>query len=65
MEINNLAPPVIAPLRSPSAVDDGDVGQNGPYYRRRQKKQQPSQEEQDQDTTPRLKGSTSLIDIRV
>jgi len=65
MEINHLSPPAVAPIRSPSRVDDGDVGQNSPDYRRRQKKQHASEEEQNEDRTPSLKGSTSLIDIRV
>jgi hypothetical protein len=66
MEINHLPPPsAIAPLRAPSAVEDGDAGPNSPYYRRRQKKQQASHEESTEDQTPHLEGSTSIIDIRV
>jgi len=65
MEINHLPLPAVAPIRSPSRVDDGDVGQNSPDYYRRQKKQRASEEEQNEDKTPNLKGSTSLIDIRV
>ena len=65
MEINHLSPPTIAPIRSPSIVDDGAVGQNSPDYYRPQKKQHAVQEEPTEDITPRLEGSTSLIDIRV
>jgi len=66
MEINHLPPPsAIAPLRAPSAVEDGDAGPNNPYYRRRQKKQGASQEKPNEDVAPRLDGSTSRIDIRV
>ena len=65
MEINHLPPQAVAPIRSPSRVDDGDVGQNSPGYHRRQKKQRASEEEQNEDRTPSLKGSTSIIDIRV
>ena len=66
MEINHLPPTsAIAPLRAPSAVEDGDAGPNSPYYRRRQKKQQASHEESTEDQTPHLEGSTSIIDIRV
>jgi hypothetical protein len=65
MEINHLTPPAVAPIRSPSKVDDGDVGQNSPGYHHRQKKQRASEEEQNEDRTPSLKGSTSIIDIRV
>ena len=65
MEINHLPQPAIAPIRSPSMVDDGDVGQNSPDYHRRQKKQRASQKEPTEDITPRLEGSTLLIDIRV
>lgn len=65
MEINNLPPSAIAPLRAPSAVDDGDAGPNSPYYRRRQKKQQAQKEEEPEDTAPSLEGSTLHIDIRV
>ena len=65
MEINPLSPPAVAPIRSPSMVDDGDVGQNSPDYHRRRKKQRASQEEPTEDITPRLERSTLLIDIRV
>jgi hypothetical protein len=65
MEINHLPLPAVAPIRSPSRVDDGDVGQNSPDYYRRQKKQRASEEEQNEDRTPNLKDSTTLIDIRV
>lgn len=65
MEINHLPPPAIAPIRSPSIVDDGDVGQNSPDYHRRQKKRRAPQEKPIEDITPRLEGSTLLIDIRV
>lgn len=66
MEINNLPPPsATAPLRAPSAVDDGDAGPNSPYYRRRQKKQQARQEETAKEKAPRLEESTLHIDIRV
>ena len=65
MEINHLPPPAVAPIRSPSMVDDGDVGQNSPDYHGRQKKQRASKEEPSEDRTPRLEGSTLLIDIRV
>ncbi len=65
MEINHLPLPAVAPIRSPSKVDDGDVGQNSPGYHHHQKKQRASEEEQIEDRTPSLKGSTSIIDIRV
>jgi hypothetical protein len=65
MEINHLSLPAVVPIRSPSRVDDGDVGQNSPDYYRRQKKQHASEEEPNEDRIPSLKGSTSLIDIRV
>ena len=65
MEINHLPLPAVAPIRPPSRVDDGDVGQNSSGYYRHQKKQRASEEEQIEDRTPSLKGSTLLIDIRV
>ncbi len=65
MEINNLpSPSNVAPIRAPSAVDDGDAGPNSPYYRR-QKKKNPSQKKQAEATPPRLEGSSPHIDIRV
>lgn len=65
MEINHLPPPAITPLRSASAVDDGDVGQNSPDYHGRQKKHRAAEEEQTEEITTRIDGSTSIIDIRV
>lgn len=65
MEITKVPPPAISPARSTSAVGDGDVGQNSPYYRRNQKKKQASPGEQTEDATPRIEGSPSHIDIRV
>ncbi len=65
MEIHNLPPPAVAPIRSPSAVDDGDAGPNNPYYRQRKQKQRTSQKESAEDQTPHLEGSTLHIDIRV
>lgn len=44
-------------MRSPSIVDNGDVGQNSPDYPRRQKKQRVLQEEPIEDITPRLEVS--------
>jgi len=65
MEITNFPPPAISPRRSTSAVGDGDVGQNTPYYQRHPKKKQTSQKESPEDPMPRMEGSTSHIDIRV
>lgn len=65
MEIANFPPPAIRPPRSTSAVGDGDVGQNSPYYQRHQKKKQPSQKEEPEDQPSRRERSTSRIDIRV
>jgi hypothetical protein len=65
MEINHLPSPAIAPIHSPSIVDDGDVGQNSPDYHRPQKKQRAPQEEPIKDITTSLEVSTLLIDIRV
>ena len=65
MEITNFPSPAMSPPRSTSAVGDGDVGQNSPYYQRHKKKKQTSQEEATKDQTPRKEGSTSRIDIRV
>jgi len=65
--ITHLPPPsAIAPLRAPSAVEDGDAGpNNNPYYRQRKHKQRPSQEESVKDQTPHIEGSSPHIDIRV
>ncbi len=65
MEIKNLPPPNVAPIRSPSAVNDGDVGSNSPFYRRSKKRPHPREEENPKDALPSLEGSSSHIDIRV
>jgi len=65
MELHNLPPPAVVPIRAPSAVNDGDAGANSPYYRRRKQKQQTSQNESADDQTPHLEDSSSHIDIRV
>ncbi len=66
MEINNLPPqPTVAPIRAPSAVDDGDAGSNSPYYRRRKPKAKLSSKGSNDGQAPRLEGSASRIDIRV
>jgi hypothetical protein len=65
MEINSLPHPTIAPVRAPSAVEDGDAGPNSPYYRRRQKKGKTPREEMPEEKAPQLEGSPSHIDIRV
>ncbi len=66
MEINNLpSHSAITPLRTTTAVDDGDAGPNSPYYRQQRKKKKGSQQEQLEDRAPRLDGSTAHIDIRV
>ena len=65
MEISNFTPPTIVPVRSPSAVEDGDAGPNSPYYRRRQKKSKRPHEDTSKETAPQLEGSPSHIDIHV
>ena len=65
MEITNFRQPPLSPPRSTSAVGDGDIGQNSPYYQRHKKKKQPSQEKAPEDQMPRIDNSTSRIDIRV
>ena len=65
MEINNFSPPTITPARSTSTVEDGDVGQKGSFYSRTPKKQQKNIHQHPEESTPRIEGSTRLIDIRV
>lgn len=65
MEINNSTPPTIVPVRTPSAVEDGDAGPNSPYYRRRQKKARTPRKETSKETPPQMEGSPSHIDILV
>ncbi|MDH5428170.1 MAG: hypothetical protein OEZ05_11015 [Nitrospirota bacterium] len=65
MEINQLPPSNVAPIRAPSAVGDGDAGPNSPSYRGRKHKQRDSKKESREAQTPHLEGSTSHIDIRV
>ena len=66
MEINNLpSHSAITPLRTTTAIDDGDAGPNSPYYRQQRKKQKGHQKEETDDRSPRLDSSTSHIDIRV
>ena len=66
MEINNLpSHSAITPLRTTTAIDDGDAGPNSPYYRQQRKKQKGPQKEETDDRSPRLDSSTSHIDIRV
>lgn len=65
MEITSFPPRPLSPPRSTSAVGDGDVGQNSPYYQRHPKKKQPPQKEAPEDQMPRIEGPTSRIDIRV
>jgi hypothetical protein len=65
MEINNFPPPTITPARSTSTVEDGDVGQNGSFYSRTPKKQHKKLHQHSEESTPRIDGSTRLIDIRV
>jgi hypothetical protein len=65
MEISNFPNPTIAPVRSPSAVEDGDSGPNSPHYRRRQKKKRTAQEQAANEHAPQLEGAPSRIDIHV
>ena len=65
MEINHLPPPSISPTRSPSAVGDGDVGQNSPYYSGNPRKSKKNQDDHSEEITSGLKDPSSLIDIRV
>ncbi len=64
MEIRQL-PPLSLPDRKTSAVGDGDVGQQHPYYRGNRKKTEPEKTPEQEGDPPRLDGSSSHIDIRV
>ena len=65
MEIHQLPPRTVHPLRAPSKTEDGDSSSSGNFYRR-SSKQQASQEHPDQpQATPSLEGTSTIIDIRV
>ncbi|MDH4192694.1 MAG: hypothetical protein OEY80_11220 [Nitrospirota bacterium] len=65
MEINNFPPPTIIPAHSTSTVEDGDVGQKGSFYSRTRKNKKKNMDQHSEEPTPRIDGSTRLIDIRV
>jgi len=65
MEINNFPPPTITPAHSTSTVEDGDVGQKGSFYSRSRKNLKKNIDQHPEEPTPRIDGSTQLIDIRV
>jgi len=65
MEINNFPMPTITPAHTTSMVEDGDVGQKGSFYSRTRKNKKKNMDQHSEEPTPRIGGSTRLIDILI
>lgn len=65
MEIHQLPPTTIQPLRAPSKAEDGDAGSSGNFYRRSHRQKHPQEESDQQGIGPSMEENSRIIDIRV